>query len=186
MQAARMCSRAACITRSSRSGWGRRRWRISRAESFFRNLVARHPLRVAGDLQSKGECGHPPPMLSCAPRLPRARVRKTLTLRMSAPTLHIIHGQPSWSFRSSHVHANLTKLGGHLAPVAFRLAHRLVTPFSVAPWAEEKLPPDTPALLRALRGDFFCAPFGGNGTPWRGEKHPPHGETANSRWQLKS
>jgi hypothetical protein len=84
------------------------------------------------------------------------------------------------------VHANLTKLGGHLGPVSFRLPHRLVTPFSVAPWAEEKLAPDTPGLLRALRGDFFCAPFGGNATPWRGEKHPPHGETANATWQLKS
>jgi hypothetical protein len=105
---------------------------------------------------------------------------------MSAPTLHTVHGQPSWSFRSSHVHANLTKLGGHLGPVAFRLAHRLVTPFSVAPWAEEKIAPDLPVLLQALRGDFFCAPFGGNGTPWRGENHPPHGESANAAWQLKS
>ncbi len=105
---------------------------------------------------------------------------------MSAPTLHIVHGQPSWSFRSSHVHANLTKLGGHLAPVAFRLDHRLVTPFAIAPWAEEKLAPGAPALLEALRGDFFCAPFGGNGTAWRGEQHPPHGETANAPWRLKS
>lgn len=105
---------------------------------------------------------------------------------MSAPTLHIVHGQPSWSFRSSHVHAHLTKLGGHLGPVAFRLAHRLVTPFSIAPWAEEKLAPDTIPLLRALRGDFFCAPFGGNGTPYRGEKHPPHGETAGANWRLKT
>lgn len=105
---------------------------------------------------------------------------------MSAPTLHTIHGQPSWSFRSSHVHANLTKLGGHLGPVAFRLAHRLVTPFSIAPWAEEKLAADTLPLLRALRGDFFCAPFGGNGTPYRGEKHPVHGETANASWRLKA
>jgi hypothetical protein len=105
---------------------------------------------------------------------------------MSAPTLHIVHGQPSWSFRSSHVHANLTRLGGHLGPVSFRLAHRLVSPFAIAPWAEEKLAPDTPALLRALRGDFFCAPFGGNGTPWRGESHPPHGETANATWRLKA
>lgn len=105
---------------------------------------------------------------------------------MASPTLHIVHGQPSWAFRSSHVHANLTKLGGHLGPVAFRLDHRLVTPFSVAPWAEEKVTPDTPGLLRALRGDFFCAPFGGNGTAWRGEQHPPHGETANAPWQLKA
>jgi hypothetical protein len=103
---------------------------------------------------------------------------------MSAPTLHTVHGQPGWSFRSSHVHANLTRLGGHLGPVSFRLAHRLVSPFSIAPWAEEKLAPDTPPLLRALRGDFFCAPFGGNGNAWRGEVHPPHGEAANGIWGL--
>ena len=105
---------------------------------------------------------------------------------MNAPTLHTVHGQPSWSFRSSLVHAHLTRLGGHLGPVAFRLSHRLVMPFSVAPWAEEKLEPGTPALLRALRGDFFCAPFGGNGTAWRGESHPPHGETANATWRLEA
>ena len=62
----------------------------------------------------------------------------------------------------------------------------MVMPFAVAPWAEEKLASDTPPLLRALRGDFFCAPFGGNGTEWRGEKHPPHGETANGVWRLKA
>lgn len=104
---------------------------------------------------------------------------------MSAPALHLVHGQPSWTFRSSHVHASLTRLGGHLAPVAFRIDHRLVSPFAIAPWAEEKVAPETPALLRALRGDFFCAPFGGNGTEWRGERHPPHGETANANWRLK-
>jgi hypothetical protein len=111
--------------------------------------------------------------------------RATLRTTMSAPTLHPVHGQPSWTFRSSHVHASLTKLGGHLAPVAFRIDHRLVSPFAIAPWAEEKVASDTPALLRALRGDFFCAPFGGNGTEWRGERHPPHGETANANWRLK-
>ncbi len=103
---------------------------------------------------------------------------------MSAPPLQIVHGQPSWSFRSSHVHACLTKLGGHLGPVSFRLDHRTVSPFSLAPWAEEPLARRTPALLRALRGDFFCAPFGGNETAWRGEQHPPHGETANASWRL--
>lgn len=105
---------------------------------------------------------------------------------MSAPTLHTVHGQPSWSFRASHVHAHLTKLGGHLGPVAFRLGHRLVAPYSVAPWAEEKIGAEMPALLRALRGDFFCAPFGGNGTPHRGEQHPPHGESANATWRLRA
>ena len=95
-------------------------------------------------------------------------------------------GQPSWSFQSSHVAAHLTRLGGQLGPVTFRLGRKHITPFSVAPWAEEKPDPSLPAMLRALRGDFFCAPFGGNATPWRGEKHPPHGETANASWTLQS
>jgi len=54
----------------------------------------------------------------------------------------------------------------------------------VAPWAEEPEARSTIPLLRALRGDFFCAPFGGNGTPWRGERHPPHGEPAGANWRL--
>jgi hypothetical protein len=57
-----------------------------------------------------------------------------------------------------------------------------VQPFAVAPWAGEKIDAGLPPLVHALRGDFFCAPFGGNGTPWRGEKHPPHGESANANW----
>ncbi len=72
-----------------------------------------------------------------------------------------------------------------LAPVTFQLGSgRVVRPFAVAPWAREKLAPGTPPLLRVLRGDFFCAPFGGNGTAWRGERHPPHGESANRNWSL--
>ena len=103
---------------------------------------------------------------------------------MSPPLLRTVLGQPSWSFESSHVSANLTQVGGHLAPVVFRLGEKTVSPYSVAPWAEETLGPGLPPLLHALRGDFFCAPFGGNGTPWRGERHPPHGETANANWSL--
>jgi len=99
--------------------------------------------------------------------------------------LPVIHGQSSWPLRSSHVQAHLTRLGGHLGPVQFRLGRRTVAPLSVAPWAEETLPRGMPVLLQVLRGDFFCAPFGGNGTPWRGERHPPHGETANAVWRLE-
>jgi hypothetical protein len=77
---------------------------------------------------------------------------------MTKPSLQMVHGQPSWVVRSSHVHACLTRLGGHLGPVAFRLGNRTVSPFSVAPWAEEPGARETIPLLRALRGDFFCAP----------------------------
>jgi hypothetical protein len=95
-------------------------------------------------------------------------------------------GQPSWRFASDKVEAAITRLGGHLAPVRFHLGRKVVEPFSVAPWAEEKLAPGTQRVLQALRGDFFCAPFGGNATAYRRESHPPHGEAASTLWQFES
>ncbi|HEY8965505.1 MAG TPA: hypothetical protein VIM58_03620 [Candidatus Methylacidiphilales bacterium] len=93
-------------------------------------------------------------------------------------------GEPSWTVSSDRVAARVTRRGGHLGPVRFRLPQGEIEPYSVAPWVGEKLPAGTPPLLRALRGDFFCAPFGGNGEAWRGEVHPPHGETANRAWRF--
>ena len=87
---------------------------------------------------------------------------------------------------ASRVKAFVTPMGGHLGPVTFTCGRKKVRPFSVAPWAEEKLPPGSPPLLKALRGDFFCLPFGSNAAPYRGEQHPPHGETANATWKLES
>ena len=104
---------------------------------------------------------------------------------MSVARLQTIRGQPSWTLRASRVRAHLTKLGGHLGPITFRVGARSIAPCSVAPWAEEKIDPATIPLLRALRGDFFCAPFGDNTTPWRGERHLPHGEPANASWRLE-
>jgi len=100
-------------------------------------------------------------------------------------TLQRQAGQAGWSFANGHVKAFLTRTGGHLAPVVFRLGRRPVQPFSIAPWADEPLP-GVPTMLRVLRGDFFCAPFGGNAAPFRGERHPPHGETANRVWTFRS
>jgi len=97
-----------------------------------------------------------------------------------------IHGQPSWRFASDRVEAAITRQGGDLAPVRFRLPHGVVEPYSIAPWAEEKPAPKIPSLLQTLRGDFFCAPFGGNENAYRGEHHPAHGETANAPWKLES
>ena len=97
--------------------------------------------------------------------------------------MKLIKGAPSWTFASSNVRAALTQDAGHLGPVSFKLGSRWVSPFHVAPWHSEKVSPETPMLLRRLRGDFFCAPFGGNEKVYRGEQHPAHGETAHSRWQ---
>jgi hypothetical protein len=98
--------------------------------------------------------------------------------------MKIIQGQSSWRIASDRVEAFVTKLGGQIAPITFDRQGRKIAPYSVAPWAEEKL--KMPAILQALRGDFFCLPFGGNATPYRGEKHPMHGETANAKWRLVS
>jgi hypothetical protein len=100
--------------------------------------------------------------------------------------LHTVHGQPSWRIESDRVTAHVTRDGGHLGPVAFRTQAGTILPLSVAPWWDEDLPRGSPDVLRMLRGDFFCAPFGNNTSPWRGERHPPHGEVAGSRWRLRS
>lgn len=103
---------------------------------------------------------------------------------MDAP-LKAKFGQPSWRLKNRSVDLWITRTGGMLAPATFRLPDgRPVQPFAIAPWAGEQLAPGIPPLLRVLRGDFFCAPFGGNGSPWRGEQHPPHGESANRDWSL--
>lgn len=95
-----------------------------------------------------------------------------------------VFGQPSYKIESDSVTAWISELGGQLAPVRFQLPNGPVEPFSVAPWAEEDI--DLPPILKALRGDFFCLPFGGNDERYLGEKHPVHGETANLRWSLDS
>lgn len=97
------------------------------------------------------------------------------------PTLETYLGQPGWRLRNRQVDLRLTRTAGMLGPVTFQLPDgRKVSPFAVAPWATEKLPLGTPQILAALRGDFFCAPFGGNGTAVAGEKHP---RTASRRTQ---
>jgi hypothetical protein len=80
---------------------------------------------------------------------------------------------------------NLTKTGGQLGPVTFRIGRQVIEPFHTAPWCGTPEAKKLIPLLRELRGDFFCAPFGA-GPGWRGEDHPPHGETANADWTVAS
>jgi len=98
----------------------------------------------------------------------------------------MILGQRSWRLASTTVEAYVTERGGHLGPVTFDRRGRKLRPYSVAPWAEERLAASQPPVIRVLRGDFFCLPFGGNMTPFRRERHPAHGETANAKWKLES
>jgi hypothetical protein len=96
--------------------------------------------------------------------------------------LRTVHSQPSWGIQTKEVELLVTQLGGHMAPVTFyRDTDQPVQPYYVSPWQDEKLTVDVPVMV-PLRGDFFCLPFGGNAEAYNGEKHPPHGETAGSKW----
>lgn len=98
----------------------------------------------------------------------------------------VIRNEKSWVFKSTHAEAAVTVTGGQAAPVTFKLGGKKIQPFSVAPWAGEKDSSKLIPILRALRGDFFCLPFGGNESPYGKEKYPVHGETANANWKLES
>lgn len=91
-------------------------------------------------------------------------------------------GQPGWTLRSDRVSLAVTCLGGFLGPVDFRIGRRRIRPGSLPPWAGR---PDAPTgALGALRGDVFCLPFGDNRKPFRGESHPPHGDTFQGCWNF--
>ena len=68
-----------------------------------------------------------------------------------------------WTFDWAGVRGEVAALGGMLGPVWFTLPDGLVVqPFAVAPWADD--PPEKlnalPPILRHLRGEFPCVPFG--------------------------
>lgn len=91
--------------------------------------------------------------------------------------IETIHGAESYILANDLVKVAVTKAGGHVAPVVFKLGDREVSPYALAPWLPEEYP-DLPVLMQNLRGDFFCLPFGPQ------ENDPPHGETANYEWTL--
>lgn len=100
--------------------------------------------------------------------------------------LSTIAGEPSWVLRSDTVELAVTRRSGHLAPVTFDRRGRRIRPFHVSPFASRFKGPSIPPILKVLRGDFFCLPFGGNAKPCGRERHLPHGETANANWRFVS
>jgi hypothetical protein len=69
----------------------------------------------------------------------------------------------TWHFDWGTMRGELSALGGMLGPVWFQLAQdRWVQPFAIAPWSDdpsERLA-SLPPLLRRLRGEWPCIPFG--------------------------
>lgn len=91
-----------------------------------------------------------------------------------------IHATPSFSLSSDSVSLHVTREGGQMAPVEFKLGERVVSPYSLSPWTPDDVDVELPVLLKNLRGDFFCLPFGPQ------EDGEPHGETANRAWEKVS
>jgi hypothetical protein len=103
---------------------------------------------------------------------------------MSVRTLDWAHGQ-----------LEVQTLGAMAGPIRFRLADgRTVQPMQVAPWAEEPGAADLPGILRRLRGEWPCVPFGTAREitltgPWTGlvpdlaaGPAEPHGACSNALW----
>jgi hypothetical protein len=92
--------------------------------------------------------------------------------------LREVHGEPSVRIASDLVRLDVTPRCGMMAPVVFTLGARKVQPYSLSPWKPSELK-GAPDILRVLRGDFFCMPFGaGKTTPL------PHGEPASGTWDV--
>jgi hypothetical protein len=65
------------------------------------------------------------------------------------------------TFAWAHGEGEVQSLGAMLGPVRFRLPDgRVVQPFQVAPWADDAGADALPGILRRLRGEWPCVPFG--------------------------
>ena len=95
-------------------------------------------------------------------------------------------------------HAEVQSLAGMFGPVNFLTpAGRRVQPMAVAPWCDDDSPERDalPGLLRNLRGEWPCVPFGAQSLPeglpseWRavdvaGTGTDFHGYSSHNEWQL--
>jgi hypothetical protein len=109
-----------------------------------------------------------------------------------------VSGTDSDAYRGlgwAHGALTVQRLGAMLAPVTFVLADgRQVSPFHIAPWADEADAVKLPGILRKLRGEWPCVPFGysvpSDGWPdeWSRVMGPPelgeeaHGHSSNHDW----
>jgi hypothetical protein len=81
------------------------------------------------------------------------------------------------------VSLGVTAVGGQLDGVTFHTADGPIRPMHTAPWVDEQHDEDVPPMLRMLRGDFFCAPFGDSDVLENESR--PHGAPANDVWTLE-
>ncbi|MBW8898941.1 MAG: hypothetical protein JF619_12705, partial [Massilia sp.] len=99
----------------------------------------------------------------------------------------------NWRLQWEHGSADIQSLGGMLGPVNLRLdGERGLETMHVAPWSDTTAASNLSGVLRRLRGEWPCVPFGRTDQPrdlppgW--STHTPddlweHGYAANHHWQ---
>jgi hypothetical protein len=81
---------------------------------------------------------------------------------------------------NNNVEVGVIEECGHLFPVRFFFDYDVIEPMHISPWLNEEHDPETPPMLRYLRGDFFCAPFGDSDL--LPDEQRAHGTPANDTW----
>lgn len=100
----------------------------------------------------------------------------------------------NWAYGSLEVQS----LGAMAGPIRFRLSDgRVVQPMQIAPWADEPGAENLPGILRRLRGEWPCIPFGiarelSLTGDWAGitadlaaGPAEPHGASSNAEWDFE-
>ena len=85
---------------------------------------------------------------------------------------------PSFDLEGDSVKVSVTQVAGHMTAEFTLPSGQKISPYAAALWEAGDYP-DAPNLIKYLRGDFFCLPFGPQ------EMGNPHGDTANESWSLK-
>jgi hypothetical protein len=112
---------------------------------------------------------------------------------MSAADVHQPLAPLVWRLDWEYGRAEVQALGGMLGPLYFRLdAERELQVMHVAPWAGTTDSLALPGILRRLRGEWPCVPFGRTDLPpdlppgWKPlapDDDWPHGYSSNHRWE---
>jgi hypothetical protein len=112
---------------------------------------------------------------------------------MSAPLPSPADTVDGWTLHWPFGAVTVQALGGMLAPLTFQLPNgQTISPLQVAPWGSPA-DPALPGVLRKLRGEWPCIPYGASRPPanlppgWLGHAADDawdHGFTANHDWTL--
>jgi hypothetical protein len=116
--------------------------------------------------------------LKTGPKPAEPSVLANSIAELTGDALPMVHGEPSFALKGRDVELWLTRRGGHMAPVRFRVGKRWVEPYALAPWRPDGIGEEFPPVLKVLRGDYLCLPFGES----KGIRYG-HGETANEAWE---